>query len=407
VQELLSPIGTFTFDTRSNKVIISDLKEVLQKTDRVIQAFDVPEGQVLIEAKIITAALGDDMSLGIDWQRVQSGIGAKLRSNFPAGIGDVLATTSPSTGIALKIVGRTNTDSKVIIQALQKLTKTETLANPRIMVSSNQEAKILVGKKEAFITVTTTVPATGSTVNAPQVQFVDVGTKLYVTPNVKRNGMIQLKIRPEVSSAPETVTTTDGNRIPIVTTTEAETNVLVKSGTTVIIGGLIDSKTSSTDNRVPWLGSIPVIGRAFKGTTNTKTKSELVLFLTPQIVMPDGSPYVAPSETEQTAQADEAATVMLKDPVPAGYRQQVRQRLQTHLLNQFLAASLGQGSVVVSFVLDHEGNIVGDPQITSPQGDAFIQAAKVALMQAQPFAPFPKGVDADEVRFRLAAEHQP
>jgi hypothetical protein len=241
-------------------------------------------------------------------------------------------------------------------------------------------------------------------VTAPEIKYVDVGTKLYVTPNVKRDGHIQLKIRPEVSSS--TVETFQSNRIPIVTSTEAETNVLVKSGTTLIIGGLIETKDSRTDNRLPLLGDLPLIGIAFRGSTDTKKKTELVIFLTPQIVLPDGVPVAVPLGGMPIPGGFTPA-VFLQDPVPPGYRSLIRQRLQAHLANQFRSASLQQGSVVVSFVLSHDGRLVGEGEVTSPQGEPFVQAARIALSGAEPFPPFPEGSPSSEVRFRLAVDYAP
>ena len=400
VQELLSPVGTYTFDTRTNKAIISDLPEVLQKTDEVIRAFDTPEGQVLIEAKIVSVDLTDQMDLGIDWERVLSGIDTTVRSNFRV-LGDIVGAGT-ATGSALSYLSSSG-DSKIIIEALKTITNTETISSPRVLVSNNQEAKFFVATREAIVTTTTTVPATGSTVAAPEIQFVDVGTKLFVTPNVKSDGHIQLQIRPEISTS--TVVTFQDNRIPIVTSTEAETTVLVRSGVTIIIGGLIETKDTLTDNRLPILGSIPIIGFAFRGITDRKTKKEIVIFLTPQIVNPDGSIATFPPVA---AAAPDLPTVALDQPVPSGYRHLVRQRLQQHLVNQFLAHALPGGSAVVSFVLSHDGRLVRPHNnITSPQGDSFILAATGALNQAEPFPPFPEGSEVSEVRFRMAVEYTP
>lgn len=408
VQELLSPVGTFTFDARTNTAVVTDLREALERVGRVVKAFDSPEGQVLIEAKIINVILTDNTSLGIDWQRIFAGVDLETRSNFLSRKitgGNVLS--GAGTGSTLQYVAGSG-QAKAVIEALKSVGKTETLSNPRIMVSSNQEAKILVGTKEAFITTTTTVPATGSTVTAPEIQFQDVGTKLFVTPNVKRDGYIQLKIRPEVSSVARTVDTVANTVVPIVQTTEAETSVLVKSGITLILAGLIDTKNVRSDNQLPWIGRIPVIGWPFRGVTDERKKSELVLFLTPQIVKPDGTPVEFP-EVEETAEAGEivAPEVVLKDPVPAAYRAKIRQRLQEELASQFRAAALQHGSVVVVFVLSHDGQLMGEPEIASPQGEPFIAAAKEALAKAQPFSPFPEGSEASEVRFRLAVEYAP
>ena len=401
VQELLSPVGTFTFDARTNTAVVTDFPESLTKVDHLIEAFDVPDGEVLIEAKIVKVELTNEMDLGVDWQQVFAGIDAKTRMNFRV-LSDIVGGTA--TGAALKYVMAPKGNTEAIIEALKKITKTETLSNPRIMVSNNQEAKILVGTKEAVVTVTTTIPATGATVSAPSVQYVDVGTKLFVTPNIKRDGHIQLKVRPEVSTSK--VETFQSNRIPIVSTTEAETNVLVKSGTTLIIGGLIETKHDRSENRMPNLGDIPILGLPFRGSTDINKKTELVVFLTPQIILPDGKSFVAPTGSEEPSEAS-LPEVVLQEPVPPAYRQAVRQQLQKYLVAQFHAHQLAAGSVVVSFVLSHDGEVVGEPKITSPQGEAFIEAAHTALEQAQPFPPFPEGAQASEVRFRLAAEYAP
>ena len=400
LQGMLSPVGMLSVDKRTNTVVLTDMADVLEKADRLVRAFDTPDGEVLIQAKIISVTLTDAMSLGIDWKRVLGGIDLSTRSNFDVITGDVMGGTA--TGGALKLINASG-DAQVVIEALQKITDTNTLASPRIMVSNNQEARILVGTKEAFVTTTTTVPSTGSIVSSPQIEFVDVGTKLFVTPNIKRDGHVQLKIRPEVSSA-ETVTFQD-NRIPIVTSTEAETTVLVKSGTTLIIGGLIDEDHTITRNSVPVLGDLPVIGALFRGTTDTKEKTELVVFLTPQIVLPDGTPFVFPEG--ETAGPEGAVPPEAAGPVPASYNAMVRQRLQDQLVKELRAAGLPAGSLAVSFILNQDGHVIGEPQLSSPQGEAFLQIARAAIDTAQPFPPFPAGSTATEVRFRMAVEYSP
>ncbi|MDP3722050.1 MAG: secretin N-terminal domain-containing protein [Candidatus Omnitrophota bacterium] len=400
VQTHLSPIGTLTFDARTNKVVVSDLPEAMRKIDEMILAFDSPEGQVLIEAKIVKVELNDQMDLGIDWKQVFSA-DLEARSNFRL-LSDIVGGTA--TGGAMKLFTASNDKTQIIIEALKKLTKTETLSNPRILVSNNQEAKILVGKKEAVVTVTTTVPATGSTVSSPEIQYVDVGTKLFVTPNIKPNGHIQLKVRPEVSTS--TIETFQTNRIPIITSTEAETNVLVKSGVTLVIGGLIETKDEQKHQRIPVLSDLPVIGMLFRSTSTVKTKTELVLFLTPQIIGPDGSTTPVPAAVEPSVDVT-FPVVTLTEPVPVSYRHVIRQRLQGRLISQFRAAALPAGSVVLSFVLSHDGALVEAPEVTSPQGQPFILAAQQAVQQAQPFPPFPAGSQATEVRFRVAVDYVP
>lgn len=398
IQELLTPVGTFSFDARSNKVVVTDLPEVLKKVDRIIAAYDVPEGEVLIDSRIIKVELSDEFTYGIDWQQILGGIDARTRTNFRV-LSDIVGGTA--TGAALRLAtGSGNTD--VVLEALKAVGKTETLANPRIMVANNQEARILVGTKEAFVTVTTTVPSTGSVVSSPEIQFVDVGTKLFVTPNVKRDGHVRLKIRPEVSTAD--VQTFSGNRIPIVTTTEAETTVLVKSGVTIIIGGLMDDSKVRNVSKIPILSAIPLLGLPFRSITETDNKTEIVVFLTPTVVLPDGTTPVPPPGTAMDPDMPGGAA---QNAVTEAYQKTVRTRLQQQITEKFRESHLPAGSAVVEFTLHHTGAVSGAPSISSPDGIGFIQAATVAFTKAQPFPSFPEGTKATKVRFQIAVEYEP
>jgi len=121
---------------------------------------------------------------------------------------------------------------------------------------------------------------------------VDIGIKLYVTPNISRDGFITMKIKPEISSATRTKILSEGKEteIPIVTTSEAETTIMVKDGITIIIGGLKKDKKEKTTKRIPLLGSIPVLGLLFGSTSDSYSKTELVILLTPHIISGD-TPY--------------------------------------------------------------------------------------------------------------------
>ncbi|HEX9779832.1 MAG TPA: TonB family protein [bacterium] len=398
--ELLTPVGTATVDARTNRIIVRDMPERLERLDQIVRAFDIPDGQVLIEAKIISVLLSDDLSLGIDWERVLGGIDARARSNFRV-LGDVVGGTA--TGGALSLLSAPGGNTRIVLEALKVLGRTETLSNPRIMVSNRQEARILIGTRQAAVTVTTTVPASGSVVTAPEIQYVDVGTKLFVTPEIRGERQVQLKIRPEVSTA--TIEEFADSRVPIVTTTEAETTVLVNSGVTLVIGGLIDVTNQRTDRRVPGLGDIPILGAPFRGLTDTKSKRELVVFLTPTITRPDGTAVTAAAGPGE-GQPGDAPGIVLRDPIPAGYQQDVRQRLRAHLISAFQEAKLEPGSVTVAFVLRHDGTVESVEEITSSGGDAYVAAAHAALAAAGPFPPFPEGAGATQVRFRLAVEYE-
>jgi general secretion pathway protein D len=164
---------------------------------------------------------------------------------------------------------------------------TNILSSPRITALNNEEAKILVGSTEPYVTTTTTTPATGAVTTAESVNFIDVGVKLFVTPVIHDDDYITMKIKPEVSSVTRFVTTGNKNTIPVVETSEAETTVMVKNGVTIVIGGLIKDEKIASVSKVPILGDIPLIGLAFKNTDEILRKTELVIFLTPQIISGD------------------------------------------------------------------------------------------------------------------------
>lgn len=160
----------------------------------------------------------------------------------------------------------------------------------------NEEAKLAVATQEPYVSQTV-VQTTNSTNTADNVQFVDVGVTLKVQPRISESGLVEMKIKPEVSSSSRSLelegvaqgsnTTFTRTRIPIVTTQGLETTVQIKSGHTLVLGGLIQDKQSKQSSRVPILGNLPVLGRLFQSNTDDFTKTELVIFLMPQIIDPD------------------------------------------------------------------------------------------------------------------------
>ena len=406
VDPFLTPgVGAFHFDARTNKAVVTDLESVLPVIDRVIRAFDEREREVLIEAKIVRVELTENESLGVDWQQVFAGVDLRTRGNFRV-LSDIVGGTA--TGVALKYASAPKENTQVVLEALSKFGKLNTVSNPRIAVANNREAKILVGTKEAFVTTTTTLPsASGSVINAPQVQFVDVGTKLYVTPTIARDGYVQLKIKPEVSSVSSTITDIANTRIPIVSTTEAETTVLVKSGATLIIGGLIDTRDERRRSQVPGIGSVPVLGAPFRSHESTGKKTELVVFLTPQIITAAGEPVTrfasAAQMTQEGVPAEEAEPET--ETIPAGYQTLIRSMLNDQLAKQLRVLSVPAGAATVVFTLARNGQLVGAPEVGDTQVTELIDAAKAAVQAVAPFPPFPEGVSVERIHFRLPVEY--
>jgi general secretion pathway protein D len=174
-------------------------------------------------------------------------------------------------------------DFDILVKYLQTLGKTQVLSNPQLAVINNHEARIHVGEKQAYVTTTTTSGQTTNTVSE-EVNFVDVGIQLSVTPTINDEGYVTMKVKPEVSSVVSTLTTPSGNKIPIIDTSLAETTVMIKDGATIIIGGLRKEEKISNSEQVPILGKIPLLGFFFKSATNKTERTELLVMLTPHIV---------------------------------------------------------------------------------------------------------------------------
>ena len=241
---------------------------------------DRKEKEVLIEARIVQVVLKNEFRMGINWDAiVKSTHGLEFKSQ----LGGVGTTNNGSLAIGTL----SNDNYQAVIQAIGNVNKSHILSNPRVAVLNNQEAKILIGTTQPYVTTQTTTPSSGPVTVSEDVKFIDVGVKLAVTPTIHPDGYVTMKIRPEVSSAPTSITTSDNNTIPIVDTSEVETTVQVKDGVTIIIGGLIKTEKSNQVSKVPLLGNIPFLGAAFRNTDRNTEQTEIIIFLTPRIISGD------------------------------------------------------------------------------------------------------------------------
>ena len=179
-----------------------------------------------------------------------------------------------------------NRDFNTVVTYLQTLGNSQVLANPKLAVVNNQEAKIHVGERQAYVTSTTTSGQTTSTVSE-EVTFIDTGIQLSVTPTINDDGFITMKIKPEVSSVVSYITTPSGNQIPIIDTSTAETTVMTKDGSTIVIGGLRQDEKDTSSSGIPYLSNLPLIGWMFQSGTKSMIRTELLVLLTPHIITGD------------------------------------------------------------------------------------------------------------------------
>ena len=309
--ELTKDVGYVDHDQRTNQVIVSDIPSKVDHIETMIKALDKQEEEVLIEAKIVQVTLQDEYKMGVDWQAVIPKLhDMQLAGDF-GGLASTLGSDVSKKGqVRVGTLAPDQDNYEAVVDALATMGKTKVLSNPRIVVLNNEQAKILVGTNQPYVTSTTTTTSSGPVTNAETVNFIEVGVKLYVTPVIHNDGYITMKIKPEVSSAPTSLPTGSKNSIPIVDTSEVETTVRVKDGATIVMGGLIKDEQGLDEKKVPLLGSIPVLGMAFKNTSKTKAKTEIVIFLTPRIISGDKQPDFANQE--------EIPQRIVKDLVPYG-----------------------------------------------------------------------------------------
>jgi len=296
-------LGEIHVDERTNKVIVTDLVDNMKMVESAIAEFDERTKQVLIEAKILQITLNDEYKAGINWDVIIHELKTPNISTAFSIIDSSPVSGRATTGTAVSLGQLSSTDYEVIVEYLQVYGKTNLLSTPRILAVNNEEAKILVGRNQPYAEGQLSSTTGGITTNW-QIKFIDLGISLYVTPTINSEGYVTMKIKPAVKSAstPYTynITATDAsseestaitNEVPIVDTSEAETTVMVKDGSTAILAGLIESRITHNESKVPILGDIPFIGNLFKkterGDSENPEKRELIIFLTPHIISGD------------------------------------------------------------------------------------------------------------------------
>lgn len=329
----LKKVGMIKSDERTNQVIVQTLPERMTNIEEIIKSLDKKTKAVLIDTKIIKIKLTNQKDTGIQWEGLfniakQYGmayIGSYPFSYMTSGIaaptfkprtewlneqgGNVgsypfSGTTSslnastkvtPGEKMHIGIVGGKR-DFDVLINYLQTLGKSKIIASPSLAVVNNQEAKIHIGERRAYVTTTTTTGTTTTTVSE-EVTFVDVGVRLSVTPTINDEGYVTIKVKPEISSVVGSITTSSNNVVPIIDTSTAETTVIAKDGSTIIIGGLGREEKSEDTKGVPFFSRIPVLGFLFRSGTQRTELVELVIMLTPIIF--EGDVLVTPKEADK------------------------------------------------------------------------------------------------------------
>jgi len=271
--------------SQSDALLVRDYTEVIVEVEGVLEEMDIPPMQVVIEAMILQVQLSDDLQYGINFAMLNkrnkgllvTGNGNVLNdsSGFPGSAGSIIPATGQfiANTAGLKY-GFIQGDMTGFIEALESISDTNLIASPQLRVLNKQKAELIIGKRLGYKTSTFQSNQTIENIN-----FLDVGTKLIIRPFIAPDGLVRLEVHPERSSG-----VIDQQGLPQEETTEVTTNVMVRDGSTIVIGGLIDEGVTESYSGIPLLSRLPLVGHVFRNKSEEIDRSEMIVLITPRIV---------------------------------------------------------------------------------------------------------------------------
>lgn len=250
-------------------IVVRDYEAVLAQVDEIVAEVDVRPMQVAIEAMILSVKMNDTDKLGINF--------SLLQQKHPELVFNV-GQASEFQGTGALSIAFTDSHLGAFLDALQETNDTNVIATPRLMVLNKQRAEIHIGREEGYVASTTqTETATTSTM-----QMLQTGTLLRLRPFVSSDGLIRMDVHPELSSG-EVIEKAD-TLVPDKEITQVTTNIMVRDGCTVIIGGLMREQITKNQQRITFLGGLPIVGALFRNTVETTERQEILVLITPHIV---------------------------------------------------------------------------------------------------------------------------
>ncbi|ABK38515.1 GspD family T2SS secretin variant ExeD [Aeromonas hydrophila] len=280
-------------DETTNALVITAQPDVMAELEQVVAKLDIRRAQVLVEAIIVEIADGDGLNLGVQWANTNGGGTQFTDTNLPIGSVAIAAKdyqkNGTTTGLAAlakdfngMAAGFYKGNWAALVTALSTNTKNDILSTPSIVTMDNKEASFNVGQEVPVQSGSQSSTTSDQVFNT--IERKTVGTKLVVTPQINEGDSVLLNIEQEVSSVAQTQAPGTSTLGPTFDTRTIKNAVLVKSGETVVLGGLMDEKTQEKVSKVPLLGDIPVLGYLFRSTSNSTSKRNLMVFIRPTIL---------------------------------------------------------------------------------------------------------------------------
>ncbi|WP_421292727.1 type IV pilus secretin PilQ [Aeromonas taiwanensis] len=295
--KLLSPRGAVSVDERTNVLVVKDTADVIGNVKRMLDILDIPVKQVVIEARMVTIDDGFDEALGVRWGVTKTdghgnGTSGTIEGNDGAGNNDGSSTitrpgvedrlnvnlpvTNAAGTLAFQVARLANgTLLDLELSALEKESKAEIIASPRVTTANQKPALIEQGTEIPYVE--------SSSSGATSVTFKKAVLSLKVTPQITPDNRVILDLTVTQDTKGETVPTGTGDAVSI-NAQSITTQVLVNNGETLVLGGIYQQTIKSDVSKVPLLGDIPGLGYLFKKTTSENKKRELLIFVTPRIV---------------------------------------------------------------------------------------------------------------------------
>jgi type IV pilus assembly protein PilQ len=253
-------------------VVVRDYQAVLAEIDQVVGEIDVRPMQVAIEAMILSVTLDDEDTFGASFELLRD------RQYIRLGWGNPIQALSDvdfsSEGLE---IGFLDSSLSLFFEALERIGDTNVVATPRLMVLNKHKAEILIGEELGYVSTTMTETATSQ-----NVEFLEVGAQLRLRPFISSDGLIRMEVHPELSTG--FVETSEKFTLPNKKTTQVTTNIMVRDGCTVVIGGLMREELQASGSQVPFFGNLPVVGAAFRSRKEVLQRREILVLITPHIV---------------------------------------------------------------------------------------------------------------------------
>ncbi|WP_299731868.1 type IV pilus secretin PilQ family protein [uncultured Endozoicomonas sp.] len=272
---LLTERGSVQVVDRTNSLLIKDTQAKLDELRALIEQLDIPIRQVMIEARIVTLSTTLREELGVKWS------GRKENDNNVSdnGVDDLFTDLELGGSVANAItIGYTSTNGNILNLELSALLSDgggEIISQPKVITADKKKATIKSGKEVPYEEKTSS--------GATSVAFKDAVLGLEVTPQITPDGRVIMDIKINNDDVPEETTT----NVPIISTNEITTQVLVEDGETIVLGGVFKQNKRSSVTKVPVLGDIPYLGALFRSKSESNTKEELLVFITPRIISED------------------------------------------------------------------------------------------------------------------------